>query len=665
MRTIQSRLLRVFAIQILALGIAGIFSFALYTSAVNNYKTLSDDMISEYHLTDAAFGLITQFNELAVSSTPSSQATEEAKIQSSKDTISQIYRKLDSRVTDADTKTAYIGLKNTIGTLEAEIDAGVKSIEASGGQNTTAHYYKANQLYGFVKEDSGTFLSSELRHIASVQTQVNRSKTRDFLIGGVAYLIVLIASIAYAIRISKVLVKPIDKLTTTAEQITRGDMDQVISPELLERKDETGRLSNAFNVMLGKLKENIHELNQEKASVEQKIIERTEELHDEKARLVASIDSLDVGFIMTDANDEIIMLNRVATQLLSYTITQEGVSKIDSATTEWTTAVVDQKMGAEFPFKANLAKAKSLELPKEKKELLFSGRIFRIFMAPIVVSDSAENATETLGAVTLIEDITEEKAQERSKDEFFSIASHELRTPLTAIRGNTSMIQTYYQEQLGKDDTLKELVGDIHESSIRLIEIVSDFLDASRLEQGKMKFAFETFEVDKVVESVIYEMSTASRDKGVELKFDKTQSGTPLTAYADKNRTKQVIYNLVGNALKFTEKGTIILSIVSAGPELRVLVKDTGTGMTAESQQLLFHKFQQAGNSLLTRDTSRGTGLGLYISKLIVEGMGGNIRLESSVPGEGTVFSFSLPTSEPPGVSLTRQTNDTLGASEA
>jgi len=644
MRTIQSRLLQIFVVQILALGIAGAFSLALYTSAVNSYKSVSDNMVSEYHLTDAAFGLITQFNELAVSSTPSSQAAKEVQIQNSKDNIKQIYRKLDTTVSDPDAKTAYIGLKNTISSLENEIDAGVKSIQVNDGQDATAHYYKAHQLYEFVKDDSSTFLSTELKHVSVVQTQINQSKTRDFQIGAAVYLIVLVASFAYAIRISRVFVKPIDELTVTAEQITHGDIDHAISPQLLSRKDETGRLSNAFNVMLGKLKDNIHALNEEKASVQQKVIERTEELHDEKARLEASINALDVGFIMTDANDKIIMLNRVATQLLSYTITNEGVSKIDTSDTEWTTDLVDQKMGTEFPFKANLVKAKSLDLPNEKRELGFAGRIFRVFMAPIVVADGSESPKETLGAVTLIEDITEQKVQERSKDEFFSIASHELRTPLTAIRGNTSMIQSYYQEQLETDENLKELVDDIHESSVRLIEIVSDFLDASRLEQGKMKFVPEAFELDKVIESVIYEMSTASRDKGVELAFNHMRLGEPPQVYADKNRTKQIIYNLIGNALKFTEKGRITVDIKPGSEHLlQVIVSDTGSGMSTEAQQLLFHKFQQAGDSLLTRDTSRGTGLGLYISKLMVEGMGGTIRLESSAPGKGSVFSFTLP----------------------
>ena len=647
MNTIRSRLLQIFVIGIAALGAAATFSLLLYINAADKYKAISDNMVSEYHLTETAFGLITEFNTLAVSSTSSSQAAQKTKIDSSKTQISQLYATLDQSITDPDTKNSYIGLKNAINALTVEIDAGVASIQRDGGQNATFHYNKANQLYGFVKEDGNDFLTDELQHVAVTQKEVKSSTAHNFQIGMVSYVLVTIGSIIYVIRISRVIVKPIDELASTAEQITGGDMETEISPKLLGRKDETGKLSNSFNMMLLNLKQKIQELNTEKATIEQKVINRTEELNNEKARLEASINSIDVGFIMTGPNDDIIVLNRVAARLLSYTLTPEGVSKVDSSTHEWTTDLVDQKMEG-FPFKENVAKAKSLGLSIEKKNLSYGGRIFRVFIAPITSISKAGKTVEPLGTVTLIEDITEQKVLERSRDEFFSIASHELRTPLTAIRGNTSMIQTYYQDQLAKDGELKSMVDDIHESSVRLIGIVSDFLDVSRLEQGKMKFEPETFEVDKIIENVVYELANTSRAKGVELKFNRMQLQTLPAVYADKNRVKQVIYNLIGNALKFTERGRITVDIRQEGLALKVLISDTGPGMSAEAQQLLFHKFQQAGDSLITRDTARGTGLGLYISKLIIERMGGSIQLESSALGVGSVFSFCLPITKPP-----------------
>lgn len=244
----------------------------------------------------------------------------------------------------------------------------------------------------------------------------------------------------------------------------------------------------------------------------------------------------------------------------------------------------------------------------------------------------------------LIEDVTEEQLLQRSKDEFFSIASHELRTPLTAIRGNAALIMQYYDEQL-KDPTLKEMVTDIHGSSVRLIDIVNDFLDASRLEQGKMRFKYDAVQIDKIIESVIYELAGVSREKNIYLKFTNKLLGALPPVYGDKDRLKQVVYNLTGNALKFTEVGGITIWAEPVGKFLKVFVQDTGNGIPANEQQALFRKFEQASTSTsaFTRDTTRGTGLGLYISKLIMENMGGTVQLEMTEMGKGSIFSFTVP----------------------
>jgi len=243
--------------------------------------------------------------------------------------------------------------------------------------------------------------------------------------------------------------------------------------------------------------------------------------------------------------------------------------------------------------------------------------------------------------VILMSDITERKIMERSKDEFFSIASHELRTPLTSIRGNSTMIMEYFPD-LVKDETLKEMLGDIHDSSERLIGIVNDFLDVSSLEQGKMVFKTESFDISEVIENVVYDLQSVAKGKNLYLKYDKSTHN--LTAVsADRNRTRQIIYNLIGNALKYTEQGGVEVKVTQADKLVKILVSDSGRGIPLDMQNLLFHKFQQASKSLLTRDTTKGTGLGLYISKKMAENMGGKIALEHSEEAKGSTFSLSLP----------------------
>jgi signal transduction histidine kinase len=261
-----------------------------------------------------------------------------------------------------------------------------------------------------------------------------------------------------------------------------------------------------------------------------------------------------------------------------------------------------------------------------------------IFIAPIVTMGNKNFSV--IGNVMLVENITEQKLLERSKDEFFSIASHELRTPLTAIRGNTSMIMDYYQNEL-KDPQVKEMVSDVHESSIRLISIVNDFLDMSRLELGKIEFKKDSLDLSKLIPEVIKEYQVTGSRKGVSIVFK--DAGKVPSAVGDEDRFKQVLINLIGNGLKFTEKGEIAISLKVEGNSVKVLVSDTGMGISEENQKLLFRKFQQAESNIITRDTTRGTGLGLYISKMMVEKMGGQIKLEESAVGKGTTFSFTLP----------------------
>lgn len=410
-------------------------------------------------------------------------------------------------------------------------------------------------------------------------------------------------------------------------------------------KDEVAALANAINQMLQRIVNSTNEVGQlnaelqeEKNSVEQMVSQRTEELNAEKARLKASVGNLSLGFIMTDTQNKILLINQRARQILYGKSKTDGDGlEGDDATHIWTLEEIDKRFGADFGFMEKLSKSLRGGESADFTEVEYGGRILRILISPILES----HQSTTLGCVIVLEDITEQKLLERSRDEFFSIASHELRTPLTAIRGNTSMIRQFYEGKV-KDPMFEEMVDDIHDASARLIRIVNDFLDVSRLEQGKIKFNYETFTLSEVLETVVYEMASLARGKGNEIKIDKTLHAAPRV-HADKDRVKQIIYNLVGNAMKFTENGSITISVRKEGDMLKVLVADTGVGISEEGQKLLFHKFQQAGEDAFTRETSRGTGLGLYISKLLVNRMGGVIALEHSELGKGTTLSFTLP----------------------
>lgn len=403
-----------------------------------------------------------------------------------------------------------------------------------------------------------------------------------------------------------------------------------------EHKNHVGYIFVAQDITALRMK--TIELAHEKENVERKVIERTRQLHEEQARLRASIEDLALGFIMVNEKNEIIVHNKALGSILSL---PENFSSLDDLHVE------------HFDLAAKCRRVQRTHRPVEAKEVRVGEKILRIFITPVITGEHAE--AKTIGTVIMMEDITEVKVLERSRDEFFSIASHELRTPLTVIRGNASMALEYYKDAL-KDPALNQLVDDIHDSSVRLIDIVSDFLDMSRLEQGKIAFEYSEFAIEEIIERIVYELKVVAREKNIEVNADVKLLGSLPHVWADKNRTKQILYNLVGNAVKFTENGSVDIKAKVVNDLVKVTVADTGRGIPPESRKLLFHKFQQAGDSLLTRDTTRGTGLGLYISRLLAQKMGGSVELERSTPGKGSVFTTSLPIAN----DKNRQSKDTL-----
>ncbi len=430
----------------------------------------------------------------------------------------------------------------------------------------------------------------------------------------------LVTSLAVVVMVvvNRTLTKSITALTSA---VLRAQITGFYIEPMINTGDEFESLSRAFSHFTSQNQKHISQLNQE------------------HARLQAAINSLDIGLLMTFEDKQILSYNAALLRVL-------GVKKKPNIKTDESDYVIDilKEKLQDIPDLDLMDTIRQCQLdgqPFTIKEATYGNRILSIFGAPIMV-----HLDKIIGTIVLVEDITERKVLERSKDEFFSIASHELRTPLTSIKGNSSMVLDFYKEEL-KDPQLNEMISDIHESAVRLIEIVNDFLDLSRLEQGRLNFNYEEVDLEAIIESVVYEMRTVINEKKIYLKVDKLTLDTLPKVWADNNRLKQVVYNLVGNAAKFTEEGGITISAVLDKQFVKVKVIDTGRGMTPESQQLLFHKFQQASSSLLTRDTTKGTGLGLYISKMIVENMGGSITLDESIEGKGSVFSFTIPISTP------------------
>jgi signal transduction histidine kinase len=227
------------------------------------------------------------------------------------------------------------------------------------------------------------------------------------------------------------------------------------------------------------------------------------------------------------------------------------------------------------------------------------------------------------------------------KNEFFSIASHELRTPLTVIRDYAQLMKFQFSKTV-KDPKFDHMAEQIDQAGAQLIGVVNVYLDAARLESGKIPFQPQPFSICDIAKSLGPQLQAAGKTKNVSVIMDCPDT-LPLVM-GDKERIQQVILNLFGNAMKFTDQGSITIKGEAKGNFVFVYVTDTGRGMDEAAQRKLFQRFSQ----VQSKDALRGSGLGLFISKKLVEQMGGSIQVESSAPGIGSTLSFSLPVAPPP-----------------
>jgi signal transduction histidine kinase len=365
----------------------------------------------------------------------------------------------------------------------------------------------------------------------------------------------------------------------------------------------------------------------EKQALEQKIDEHTRHLSDEHARLYASINNLSLGFVMTDAHGRISMVNKATRQLFNLPADANNLKLED----------LQKHVDGGVEFLQSIEKSLTSGRQLFFEDIRIRNTYTNIFVSPIIIT--RENTSSRIGSVVLIVDKTEERLIKRSRDNFFVIASHELRTPLTGIRGYISIIKELYSSEI-RDEKLKQIITDIDVSSSRLIKIINEFLDTSKLEQDKMKTRSEVFDLVSVIRSCIDETSSLAVEKKLFINFDTIL--VDVKAAGDIDKTKQVIINLISNAVKYTEQGGVTIRLEKTmDDKYKISVTDTGRGIPPANVGMLFSKYQQVDKSKGASVVS--TGLGLYISKLLAEKMGGKVALENTTVGKGSTFVFELP----------------------
>ena len=228
------------------------------------------------------------------------------------------------------------------------------------------------------------------------------------------------------------------------------------------------------------------------------------------------------------------------------------------------------------------------------------------------------------------------KVHDKMQKEFINIAAHELRTPIMPILGEAEYIEHQFNNKQRKVVVENEQIALIIRNAKRLERLASDILDVSKIESQSLKLNKERFNLNNVLCDTIQDIrNRIANDNGLDSSVKVYYEPKDIIVEADKGRITQVVSNLLNNAIKFTEEGVISVGAERKGDQLVVSVRDTGQGIASEISPRLFSKFATKSET--------GTGLGLFISKSIVEAHGGRIWAENNSNGKGATFSFSIP----------------------
>jgi len=263
-------------------------------------------------------------------------------------------------------------------------------------------------------------------------------------------------------------------------------------------------------------------------------------------------------------------------------------------------------------------------LPEEFKQV--TEELYKKNLEVVRLNKALEEANEKL------------RELDQLKSEFLSFASHQLRAPLTAIDGYSSML---LQGDFGKmSEKVRNSVQVIDTSSKSLIKIVNEFLDVSRIQQGRMKYDMSDFDSEKLAEEVVAELKPNVENKGLTFSFT-SEKGKDYVVNGDSGKIKQVIGNIIDNSIKYTPNGGVKVNVGRKADKVLISVSDTGIGIGPDDLPKLFSEFGRAKDAHKTNVS--GTGLGLYVAKQMVEAQKGRVWVESEGKGKGSTFYIELP----------------------
>lgn len=348
-------------------------------------------------------------------------------------------------------------------------------------------------------------------------------------------------------------------------------------------------------------------------------------LESEKGKLTGIIAAMTDGVMMVDLENQLQIYNPAVVDLLQLPVGR-AITMFD----------IINSLAGKVDLRTKIEESVARQIPLEVKELFVHDKALEITITPV-----RDHSGATRGAAVILHDVTSDKALEKLRQEFTAMMVHELRAPLTAVRWSS---ETLLKNLSGAKAQLeaakvKESVTNIDVAATNMLELVNDLLDVAKVEAGKFDLNIQEYDLSEIIKESVSTFKPEAEGKHLELNFI-----TPglVKVKCDKVRIEQVITNLLSNAIKYTDSGQIDvnLTVDSGKNQVVVAIKDTGLGVSREDLSVLFSKFKQ----LKSFDRSRkGTGLGLVVTRGIVEAHGGKISAESQGENLGSTFSFTLP----------------------
>jgi PAS domain S-box-containing protein len=445
------------------------------------------------------------------------------------------------------------------------------------------------------------------------------------------FLATLIGSTGFLLLVSFILsanlTNPIRKLQQSAQLLEKGQLNANID---IKSGDEIETLSHSFAAMVNQL------------------LQREVLLQREKRETETLLQSLTDGVVAVDQRGIIIVFNKAAEKITGFAASSTLGKNVDEILHFYERQSIVPFFVYNQQSEARVKQLREIGLYLSTRD----GQKVNLSLttSPVLFEDQKN------GFIITFHDISHEQELEEMKLDFVSMAAHELRTPLTAVRGYASLLQMQNSKQL--DESGKELIKRLVVSSENLGNLIENLLSVSRIERSAFTVDARPVDLTNTIKNVIDNVRPQAYTKKQTITAD-IPDELPIVS-ADAFRIGQVILNFVANAVNYTQEGgSVTVKAEQEGEFLKIAVIDTGRGIPKEALQKLFTKFFRVSGSL--EQGAKGTGLGLYISKSIIEMHKGKISVESEL-GKGSIFSFTLPISNPEEIAKYQQMKTDLTA---